>query len=133
MVSDFLRLRSSASHTRATWSWLRAGLCLPPHLVADTTSEFKLLEQTAGCRSCLCLSHVEFPLKLFLQCHKTTGLVKCSDNNTRSSALYAILHSARCLLGSKLLTFTQPVITAFFTFPVSLPLVVRVSNCCVFI
>jgi len=45
------------------------------------------------------------------------------------SMLYAILHSACCLLSCKLLTFLHPVVPSF-TLPTSHSIVSYVSNCC---
>lgn len=52
-----------------------------------------ILNQTADCRSCWCLSHVEFPIEVSLRCYKTTGLVKHFDGNTCSSMLCLTSHS----------------------------------------
>jgi hypothetical protein len=50
-----------------------------------------------------------------LYCHKTTGLGKKNlfTVNRRSSTLYAILRSARCLPGCQFLTFPPPVVPTF--------------------
>jgi hypothetical protein len=53
----------------------------------------------ADCGSCWCLSLVEFPLKLSLLSHKTTGLIKCFDGK------YMLFHAA-CYL-QQFVLFTQ--------------------------
>jgi len=68
------------------------------------------------------------PTKLSLHCHKIIGLIKVFAVNTCSSMLYAILHTAPCLLGCELLTFHHPV----FTFITSHSIVSRFSNCYVY-
>jgi len=112
----FSRILSNASRTRAKLYCVRACWPVPsttPFLLSHTppvNSGFCTKRLIADVGACCLLNALRNCLCTYTKQVASYNVLTIS---TRSFTLYAILHSARCLLGCKLLTFPLPLVPPF--------------------